>query len=161
MYFGHLMTVSQEDCGSYPLVPAGCVRDPRQQCKKGNWAGSGLFCIQSLFPLCCAVSIWFGVPSISTYVSLSCLVHLKSNALLESQFSRHFAVYCVSKADGLFTFYLSYDRFFSGRFVQTWLSNSLACVSIFCCKLLYCSWIHLTCDPTWDSCLCLKSYLHS
>lgn len=57
--------------------------------------------------------MWFGVPC----ASLSCLVQLKSSALLASQFSRLFAVNYVSKADGFCFFnWAIMLGFFSGRF---------------------------------------------
>lgn len=141
MYFGRLSTVSQKECGSYSLVPVRCVRDPRQHCKKGNQAGSGLFCIQGLFPLCCFSKylVWCAIhfnicfPKLSGSFKIQCFVR---KPVLQA-----FCSLLCFKSWWILLFYLSYDSFFSGRFIQTSLSNSSACVSIFCCKLLYCSWI--------------------
>lgn len=81
----------------------------------------------------------FGVPSISTCASRSWLVHLKANALLGSQFFRLFVGNCF-KSWVILLFKLSYeDSFFSGSFVQKWVSNFSACVPICWWKLFY--WI--------------------
>lgn len=77
------------------------------------------------------------MPSIPTCASPSWLVHLKSDALLGSQFSTLFAL--------------------------VWLWNVSACVLFFCSSSSAAVEFHLICDPSWDSCpvwgaICLNSH---
>jgi len=81
------------------------------------------------------VSIWFGAPSISTCASRRRLVHLKSSALLGSQFSRLFVVNYVSKVDRLSEKAKSIVLVFSVEDLYRSGSNFPACVPIFYCKL--------------------------
>lgn len=84
----------------------------------------------------------FGVASISTCASQSWLVHLKASALLGIQFFRLFCSEFYFKSWWILLFKLScVVTFFSGSFVQKWVSNYSACVPILWCKLFCCSWI--------------------
>lgn len=151
--------VSWDEGGSCSLGPARCVRELQREIWGRAWGRfwtllhPGSVCSVCAGPArvwdLCAIHLDLCFPKLTGSLKSQCFV---GKPVLQA-----FCSELCFKSWWIFLLKLSYDvRFFSGSFVQKWVSNFSACVPILWCKLFYWIssdlWSHLGFLPLFAPC---------